>query len=390
MNSPWNHFRTALAAALLLAAMPVLAETYTDTKEHRFSDVSELAILNLAGGVSLKGSSGKELVVKATFHGEATGAAEARRFAEMLSLDVTTTGKRVEIITVYPVREHDEYIYHRGSNERGGSVLGGLFDWGSSSTTTYMGERVSVRSSGRGIAAHVDYEILIPAGVRIIFDNKVGVIRAENVNGDLRLDTSSGAIGVTGGKGELVADTGSGEIEVSDRTGRVSADTGSGRVTVRKVDGEVEIDTGSGGADVIDVVGDVRVDTGSGGVDMENITGSVWVDTGSGGFDGRNLQGVRVLEIDTGSGSSELEGDFSKLERMNIDTGSGGVRMKTKGTLNMHLTVSAGSGGVRVDLPDMKNVRTGRGEFEAQIGNGKGRGIIDTGSGGVRITSSDR
>ena len=47
------------------------------------------------------------------------------------------------------------------------------------------------------------------------FDNKVGVIRAENVDGKLRLDTSSGAISVTGGSGEVVADTGSGEIEVS-------------------------------------------------------------------------------------------------------------------------------------------------------------------------------
>lgn len=376
-------FLFLLVAAVIGIQQPAAAENYSDTKEHRFSDVRELAVLNLAGSVSLKGASGKELVVKATMKGEARSNDEARRFAEMLSLDIRTSGRRVEIVTVYPVKEYDEYIYHRGSD-----ALGGLFSWGSSSTTTYMGERVAVRSSGDGIAAHVDYEIQVPAGVTVIFDNKVGVIQAENVNGKLRLDTSSGAINVSGGSGDVIADTGSGEIDVSDREGNVSADTGSGGVTVRKVKGDIEIDTGSGGADVIDVVGDVRVDTGSGGVDLENVTGSVWVDTGSGGVDGRNLQNVRELEIDTGSGSAELDGDFSKLERMMIDTGSGGVRMKTKGTLNLQLTVSAGSGGVRVDLPDMKNVRTGRGEFEAEIGNGKGRGVIDTGSGGVRITSS--
>lgn len=372
-----------LFAAVLGIAQPAAAETYSDTKEHRFADIGELAVLNLAGGVKLRGTSGNELIVKATMNGEAGSVDEARRFAEMLSLDIKTVGKRVEIVTVYPVAEYDEYIYHRGSD-----ALGGLFSWGSRSTTTYMGERVSVRSSGKGIAAHVNYEVQVPKGVAVTFDNKVGVILAENVEGRLRLDTSSGAIKVDGGSGEVIADTGSGEIEVLNRSGNVSADTGSGGVTVRKVEGEVEIDTGSGGADVIDVVGDVRVDTGSGGVDLENVTGSVWVDTGSGGVDGRNLQNVRELEIDTGSGSAELEGDFSKLERMMIDTGSGGVRMKTKGTLNMRLSVSAGSGGVRVDLPEMKNVRTGRGEFEAEIGTGKGRGVIDTGSGGVRITSS--
>jgi len=385
MMSAKKNLLLALMAAVLVFALPASAETYHDVKEHTFPNVNELAVLNLAGSVSLKGSNGKELVVRATLNGEGRDAADARRFAEMLSLDIKTVGKRVEIVTVYPVGEYDEYVYHRNRD-----AVGGLFGWGSSSTTTYMGERVSVRSSGRGVAAHVDYEILVPADVTVTFDNKVGVIQAENVNGKLRLDTSSGAITVKGGDGEVIADTGSGEIEVTNRTGNVSADTGSGRVRVQKVKGDIDIDTGSGGADVIDVTGDVRVDTGSGGVDLENVTGSVWVDTGSGGVDGRNLQNVRELEIDTGSGSAELEGDFSKLDRMMIDTGSGGVRMKTKGTLNMHLTVSAGSGGVRVDLPDMKNVRTGRGEFEAEIGSGKGRGVIDTGSGGVRITSSDR
>ncbi|HEX6930207.1 MAG TPA: hypothetical protein VF267_13210 [Gammaproteobacteria bacterium] len=379
-----NLLRLAGMTVGLLVALPALAETYQDVKEHKFSaaEVTELSVLNLAGSVLLKGSNAREIVVKATFFGEARDAEKARDHAGLLSLAIETEGKRVGITTVYPVNDYDEYIY-----QRDGDGDGGLFGWGSNTTTTYMDERVSVRSGGDGLAVHVDYEILVPEGVTVTFDNKVGAIRAENVDGKLRLDTSSGAIAISGGSGDVVADTGSGEIDVSDRTGNVSADTGSGAVTVQKVKGNVDADTGSGGVDVRDVTGDVRADTGSGGVDMENITGSIWADTGSGGVDGRNLQNVRELEVDTGSGSAELEGDFSKLERLMIDTGSGGVRMKTHGTLNMHLTVSAGSGGVRVDLPEMKNVRTGRGEFEATIGNGKGRGVIDTGSGGVRITS---
>lgn len=373
----------SVAFALLLS-VPVMAETHRETKEHRFStgDVAEVAILNLAGAVTLKGTDGKELIVKAVLTGEARDADEARRNAGLLSLDVREEGKRVEIITVYPVEEYDEYVYHRDEESDGG-----LFGWGSHTTTTYLGERVSVRAGGDGLGVHVDYELSVPAGMKVSFKNNVGSIEAANVDGDLVLDTSSGGIGVEGGKGRVGADTGSGEIEVTNRNGNVYADTGSGGVTVSKVTGDVEADTGSGGVDVTDVTGDVTIDTGSGGADLENVTGSIRVDTGSGGVDGRNLQKVRELEIDTGSGSVELDGDFSAMERMMIDTGSGGVRMKTKGTLNMRLTVSAGSGGVRIDLPDMKNVRTGRGEFEASIGNGEGRGVIDTGSGGVRITS---
>ncbi len=368
----------------LALAFPALADEHRETREHRFAadDVSEVSILNLAGSVILKGTDGKELVVKAVLVGEAGNAAKARENAGLLSLDVREGDGRVQIITVYPVNDHDEYVYERdGKRDRG------LFDWGSHTTTTYLGERVSVRSGGSGLGVHADYELLVPAGMVVNFKNNVGTIRAENVRGELSLDTSSGGIDVQGGEGDVSADTGSGEISIANRDGDMLADTGSGGVTIRKVKGNVEADTGSGGVDIADVTGDVHIDTGSGGADLENVAGSIRIDTGSGGVDGRNLRDVRELEIDTGSGSVELDGDFGALERMMIDTGSGGVRMKTRSTLNMRLTVSAGSGGVRVDLPEMKNVRTGRGEFEAEIGNGKGRGVIDTGSGGVRITS---
>lgn len=372
----------ALALALCGTAS---AAVHQETKEHRFAadKVTEVAILNLAGKVTLKGSSGRELVVKAILTGEADDAEDARRNAGLLSLDIKQQGERLEIVTMYPVDEYDEYVYRRDGDDEDG----GFFGWGSRTTTSYLGERVSIASGGSGLGAHVDYEVLVPAGVAVRFEDKVGTISAENVDADLQLDTSSGAITVTGGKGDVGADTGSGEIRVSDHAGDVLADTGSGGVTIRKVTGDVEADTGSGGVDIIEVTGNVHIDTGSGGAELENVAGNILVDTGSGGVDGRNLTNVRELEIDTGSGSVELDGDFSALERMMIDTGSGGVRLSTKGTLNMRLTVSAGSGGVRVDLPEMQNVRSGRGEFDAKIGNGKGRGVIDTGSGGVRITS---
>lgn len=365
------------------SAAPVLAEVHTETKEHRFaaSKVVELSVLNLAGNVELKAAPGNELIVRATVNAEGRSAEQARQNAALLNLDIKQDGKKLEIVTVYPTQDHDEFVYVRDDK------LGGLLNWGSRTTTTYLGRRVSIRSGGGGLALHADYEVLVPAGIDIRFDNKVGAIRADGVDGDLRLDSSSGGIRVKGGKGATHADTGSGRIEVSARNGKVFADSGSGGVTLHDITGDVEVDTGSGSVEVTNVSGEMRIDTGSGRVVLENVAGNLWVDTGSGGVQGRNLQNVRELEIDTGSGGVQLEGDFSGLQRMKIDTGSGGVRMKTKGTLNMRLTVSTGSGGTRVDLPEMKNVRSSRGEFEAEIGTGKGRGVIDTGSGGVRISS---
>ncbi|MDX1443076.1 MAG: hypothetical protein R3270_04760 [Gammaproteobacteria bacterium] len=372
-------FRTILVLfASALASTPLLAdETLTQTKEERIATdgVDSVLFLNLAGEVTLGRASGDEMTVKVTLSATGDDEDEAREYLGLLDVSVERDGDRVRVTGIYPVEDYSRFAYRR---EGGG--------WGYNTTTRYLDERVQV-SSRSGLAVHMDFDVAVPDGVRVRFENKVGGITATGVNGDLDLDTSSGSIDVRGGEGYTVADTGSGAVDIRERKGEVRADTGSGSVEVSDVEGDVHADTGSGGIELARIVGNIVADTGSGGVDLEDIKGDIVVDTGSGSVDGVRLADVRSLEVDTGSGSVELDGDFSALERMRIDTGSGGVRIRTEGTLNMHLEVSAGSGGVNVDLPEMKNVQSRRGDFEADIGDGEGDGVIDTGSGGVRISN---
>ncbi|HLU60940.1 MAG TPA: DUF4097 family beta strand repeat-containing protein [Gammaproteobacteria bacterium] len=369
-----------LALALLLGAGPALAARHVETVEHRFAanEFRELELLNLAGEVRV--TAGKELLIRASIHGQGDDDAKARANAALVKPELKRGGGKLEVITQFPVQDYDEFVYVR---KGGGS---GWFGFGSRTVTNYLGERVSVRASGRGLAVHADYEITVPAGMTVKIVNRVGDVVAENVEGDLTLDTASGDVGVRGGKGDVHADTGSGAVTVRDRTGNVSADTGSGSVSVSGVRGKVVADTGSGSVTLRDIVGDVEADTGSGSVTLEKITGSIEADTGSGSVQGKELSAVRRLHVDTGSGSVRMEGDLGALEDLDIDTGSGGVTLLTTAALNMRLKASAGSGGVRIDLPEMKDVRSSRNEFEATVGNGKGRGVIDTGSGGIRIS----
>jgi DUF4097 and DUF4098 domain-containing protein YvlB len=88
--------------------------------------------------------------------------------------------------------------------------------------------------------------------------------------------------------------------------------------------------------------------------------------------------------VDTGSGSVEVEGDLAALERLRIDTGSGGVRLRSSGLPSMEIRVDTGSGGVDVDSP-AASVRESDGVWTVRLGNGAGRGLIDTGSGSVDL-----
>lgn len=368
---------TALLAAGLAGAPAMADETLTQTREERISTdgVDSVLFLNLAGEVTLTRATGDEMLVTVTMSARGDDEEEAREHLGLLDLEVEEDGDRVRVTGMYPVNDYSRFAYQpEGRN------------WSYNTTTRYLDERISVTGS-RGLGVHMDFAVAVPDGVRVRFENKVGSVVATDVQADIDLDTSSGSIEVSGGEGYLVADTGSGSVTVRDRRGDVRADTGSGSVEVHDVVGNVKGDTGSGSIEFERITGNVAADTGSGGVELADINGDIMVDTGSGGVDGVRLSGVQQLEIDTGSGSVELDGDFSALEQMRIDTGSGGVTMRTEGTLNMHLEVSAGSGGVQVDLPDMTNVKSRRGDFEADIGNADGNGIVDTGSGGVRITT---
>ena len=79
------------------------------------------------------------------------------------------------------------------------------------------GGRVRITGSGSGLEAHANIVISVPEGKSVNVYLGVGDITASNVNGDLRLDTSSGRVDVTGTKGDLSIDTGSGDVKVTRR-----------------------------------------------------------------------------------------------------------------------------------------------------------------------------
>lgn len=330
-------------------------EAAPGTAKERFTlSGTKVAVYNLAGVVTVEATTGTQTIVEVTRGGDdatelkmGTGSLDGRQ-----TLRVIYPGTRI----VYPE-------YGRGSNTslrvRDDGTFGDHHD-------DWLGRTVRISGSGSGTEAHADLRLLVPKGTDVVVRHAVGDVRVTNVDAKLFLDLASGAVVSSGTHGDLSVDTGSGSVRVSHAQGEVNIDTGSGSVTVDDVKGgALSIDTGSGGVDATQLdVSSLSVDTGSGHVDLDEVKCS-------------------RVHVDTGSGGVSL-GLTSDVEDVNIEAGSGEVELYLPKTAGAMLSLETGSGDMDVDLP-LSHLRRDDGAMRAQMGDGEGRIVIETGSGGIRI-----
>jgi hypothetical protein len=369
--------RVTVAVAMLAAILPAAAETATVTRAWQFKPESAqgLEVRNLIGNIRVERGAGPGAHVTAIATIDAKSKTEAERLLDLIEYRTADVGAGSRF-DVFLAREHFPKIYWSG-----GSSM-----WWGISYTEHLGERI--RLSGdrdEAPAVRVDLVIRAPAGARLSVDNHLGEMVANAYSGELRLDGASGLLRSTNGEGRLELDSGSGAVEVVAHRGRVDADTGSGKVTITDCECEISADTGSGAVEIRGGAGEASADTGSGRVTIDDFAGSIEADTGSGSVRARAIKDVRRLDVDTGSGGVEVDGDLSALERLRIDTGSGSVRLRSSTMPSMEIRINTGSGGVHVDAPGA-TVREAEDVWTVRTGDGAGTGLIDTGSGGVDIT----
>ncbi|HEU4557967.1 MAG TPA: DUF4097 family beta strand repeat-containing protein [Longimicrobium sp.] len=345
-----------------VAAVAALAPRTATAQERHTLEGDRVAVYNLAGEMNVEPGTGRDVTVLVTRGGADAGSLAIRRGESEggRTLAVVYPGDRV----VYPElgRGTTTDLEVRPDGTFGGGGVGRLLGGGRS-------RRVRVGGSGSGTRAWADVRVQVPAGRTVTVHLAAGRVDVANVNGDLRVRSHAAPIRASGTRGSLDLDTGSGGVEVRDAQGELRVDTGSGGVRVANVSG-----------------GLLHVDTGSGGVAGEGVrVQRLHVDVGSGGV---RLSGVdaRDVNIDSGSGAVNLRlaGD---AESVRVDTGSGGVVLAVPSQFGAQAEIDTGSGGVHVDVP-AEVTRRNRTHFSGRIGDGRGRLMIDTGSGGVRVIGS--
>lgn len=344
------------AVAIALAALAGLVATRAHADERYTLDDTKIAIYNLAGTATFEPESGTKATVEVLRGGPDASklTVGTGRVDDRASLRIIYPGTRI----IYPEmgRGSSNTTRVRDDGTFGGRDLGSL----------RAGRSVKITGSGRGTQAHADLTLRIPTGTDVLLRLAAGEVHVTNVDGTLRIDT------------------GSGEVTASETRGVLSIDTGSGSVRVDHAEGPVSIDTGSGSVDLAHVHGGpLMVDTGSGSVSATNINvPALSIDTGSGRVDAVDVSS-KLVHIDTGSGGVNVM-LTSIVDEMKVDSGSGLVEIQLPRETGAMLSLETGSGGIETDVP-LTQLRRDHGELHGQMGNGRSRIAIETGSGGIRF-----
>ncbi len=344
-----------IALGALLAG-PRLAAPQ-EPERHTISG-DDIAIYNLAGVMRVEGGSGPGVAVELTRGG---------RDAGKLRVETGPVRGRETLRVIYP---DDAIVYHELDFD-GNTTLDvaddGTFNDREGHRRIGAGHRVRISGSGRGLDAHADLRVALPAGKRVAVYLAVGRVFVSNVDGDLQVDVSAANVTADHTKGSLRVDTGSGDVKVGDAEGDVSLDTGSGNVIVTGARGrQLKLDTGSGDVTAERVEVDVlKVDTGSGNVTVSAVKSP-------------------DANIDTGSGDVRLE-LLADIESLYVDTGSGDVTIEVPPQFGAHVDIGTGNGGIELRGVSIRTTRLEREHIVGEIGDGKGRVKIETGSGGITL-----
>lgn len=351
----------ALAADGMLALRATAAEARVTGERHTVTG-SHVAIYNLVGEVRVEAGTGRSVEVWITPGGPDS---------DELRVETGEIRGTQTLRVVYPGQRVIYRAFGRGSSTSLRVDEDGTFGDRSTGREIFGGARkVTITGSGSGLEAHAGLRIAMPRGQQLDVYLGAGKASVTNVSGTLKVDVASASISATGTRGRLTLDTGSGSIALDDAHGDVSLDTGSGSVDVTNVKG-----------------GTLHVDTGSGSISGDDFDVDVLnMDTGSGSIE---LSGVRAptVVLDTGSGSVRL-GLLADVEELVIDTGSGDVTVYVPGDLGAELSAETGSGGIDTDLP-IRITRHSRDSMRGRLGDGRGRMMLETGSGSIRLASSE-
>ncbi len=172
----------------------------------------------------------------------------------------------------------------------------------------------------------IDYEITAPRAAQVKAYSGSGDIKASGVVAT-KLETGSGGIEANNLSGDITLQTGSGDIDVEfAKSGMVTAGTGSGNIKLSNVKSGLKAETGSGNIDVSgQPVEGWKTETGSGNIDLEVGSAHLTLDAESGSGDISAAQGISMSgSINKHHVTGAINGGGPTVK---AETGSGNIKI---------------------------------------------------------------
>ncbi len=311
----------AFVLALAVLVSPSIAKeiyTFPDSQTVKVGDHPVLELTNPSGMVRVTSHSENTIRILAMKRVKARGKSDAEELAGRLEIEIKSHPELVEVQTVYP-KDKDRDFWGFLFGERGDSHI-----W-------------------------VDYELYVPKNCELRLETTSGDVMVTKVDGNHKLNTTSGDITLKVVRGDLAIDATSGDILVSRTEGKVDIDVTSGDIRLDETKGDIAVDATSGDLQGNDLTGNVSISSTSGDVRLSGVTGDVKIDGLSSDIVVSQLEGGATVNTTSGdiSVSNEtLSGTFYSFEST-----SGDVRFTLPGKKGGRVDLNTVSGSITAKMP---------------------------------------
>ena len=314
-----------LAVALLAAAAGLEAESVRTVKlELSGADASRFAVENLVGTLRVSPGTGNVVEIVATVYGESEELAGAVRLERV-------AGEGATVRVRYPYDRVSTFRYRAPSDRDSGFFTG----WSSADRVEYDGRHVSV-SRSHGTALHADLDVRVPASrLRARFVQKVGLVEAEHLQGELGFAVASADLRLRALEGSLRLEGSSGDVRARDVKGTWASDFTSGDV------------------DLVGFEGDsLSIRTTSGDVSLRSVKARrAELESTSGDFRLVDAD-VQELSAEANSGDVAFEAAGASLREAKIRTSSGDVSLRLPPEASFDVEADQSSGDMDVRFSD--------------------------------------
>lgn len=346
---------------------------------------------NLMGKVTVTASATDTLQAIVKVHAFKEQEGQAKDLANKVTLqNLSEDPKKINLLIGYPVGESFLYYYPHSFKGKPSSKRSNFFR----NRLLYQGKDVTVTNelSPGCNYLYADVDLTVPKNAKLNLKNHIGSVVVKDLDGDFSFEGVSANLQAQGGKGKLFFSNGNGTVEIQSKKDGIDGSIGSGKVQLTSCGSNVHIDAGSADIEIIDsVLGDCAIQTGSGDVTLSKSEADVTVSTGSGTVRTDDFTSKKQFQVETGSGSVRLKGNFSPLQKFLIETGSGNISMQSTPFPNMIFAVITGSGKINIQVPGLEVPRGDIRSFRGSLGTGDlGLGTIRTGSGDIRLHTASK